>query len=146
VPVFDFNANVCWNEHGIVVAAPIAFLHVADNLALHAQHGGGGVLLAPASAPSDKQTPPFTGCKVQGDTRSTVCGERLSCPKAEIEASKNRSTVQVARSIDEFYLREGYSFASCRNWAIVVNIRLAPVSDIEIFRQLTIVATAVLFA
>src|ERR1019366_8935234 len=46
VPVFGLDANSSINQHRIAVPAPVAFLHLADGLALHAQHGPGGVLLA----------------------------------------------------------------------------------------------------
>jgi hypothetical protein len=46
VPVFGCNTNVCRYQHWIAKAAAVAFLHLADGLALHAQHGRGGVLLA----------------------------------------------------------------------------------------------------
>jgi hypothetical protein len=45
VPVLGLNANSSFNQHRIAVAAPVAFLHLADGFALHAQHGRGGVLL-----------------------------------------------------------------------------------------------------
>jgi hypothetical protein len=50
VPVFGFETNSSRNQHGIAVAAPVAFLHVADGLALHAQHRRGRVLRARPSA------------------------------------------------------------------------------------------------
>ena len=46
VPVFGFNTNSSRNQHRIALAAPVAFLHVGDGLALHAQHRGGRELLA----------------------------------------------------------------------------------------------------
>src|ERR1035438_5120147 len=45
VPVLGLDANSSLNQHRIAVAAAVAFLHLADGLALHAQHGCGGVLL-----------------------------------------------------------------------------------------------------
>src|ERR1019366_6320574 len=45
VPLFGINARSPVYQHGIGEAAPVALLHLADGLALHAQHGRGGVLL-----------------------------------------------------------------------------------------------------
>jgi hypothetical protein len=52
----------------------------------------------PRSTPSLTQTRPFTGCKVHGGTRSAVC-ERLSCPKAIVEANSKKTTLDNARII-----------------------------------------------
>jgi len=46
VPVLSLDANSSLNQHRIAVASAVAFLHLADGFALHAQHGCGGVLLA----------------------------------------------------------------------------------------------------
>ena len=64
VPVYGCDTNVCRYQHRIAKAAPVALLHLADGLALHAQHGGGGVLLARvpnlASASTARNSPVWT--------------------------------------------------------------------------------------
>ena len=45
VAVFRRNPNLRRNQHRVTHPALIAFLHPCDNLAFHAKHGSGGVLL-----------------------------------------------------------------------------------------------------
>ncbi len=46
VAVFRGDAHLRRDQHGIAVVAPIAFLHPANDLTLHANHRGGCVLPA----------------------------------------------------------------------------------------------------
>jgi hypothetical protein len=59
VAVFRGDAYLRRDQHRIAVVAPIAFLHPANNLALHAYHRGGRVLLISANTRDFPELPGF---------------------------------------------------------------------------------------
>jgi hypothetical protein len=57
VPVFGPDADLGRNQHRIAVAAPVAFLHPGNNLALHVHHSRGRELSACALVATSRNSP-----------------------------------------------------------------------------------------
>src|ERR1039457_4073952 len=110
VPVSGGNTNVCRYQHWIAKASPVALLHLADGLALHAQHGSGGVLLARAPEPGLR----FNGAELARLDPAVELlpdlGEvRLAHAPAE-RRRQNRPFILDRRTLEEVIAGIGYGY------------------------------------
>src|SRR5208282_6192775 len=100
------------DQHGISVVAPIAFLHPANDLALHAYHHGGCVLSARTNV---RDLPELPGLDPALEFLPDL-GIGGFSHAAHQRCFKDRAAVLHSRSLEDMIARPGHSLLRLHLW------------------------------
>jgi hypothetical protein len=101
VPVFRGDAHLRRDQHRVAVISPIAFLHPANDLTLHANHRGGGVLSASTNV---RDFPELPGLDPALELLPDL-GIRRLAHTAHQRSFKDGAAVLYSRSLEDMIAR-----------------------------------------